>query len=890
MLLFLTACLPMAGQTPLVDIHFNEGGAINTGSESTQQPVASPTGNQCTIENQGMYWGRTQGNTNSFWYQMYDADDNVGKAFASNCTWEVLFKFNEVRTTYKSTTGDTNVTTKFISGQEDGGWVFYLNTGKLCFQYVLTTGTATLSTNIIPKAGKFYHAVVTLDKSTGAMKFYLNGQQKATATANTAYAFKYPNVGTTKRSKGLWYCIGGDTGPNVNTCQNPANMECGFVRIYGSTLTADQAAALYAAADTKGLTTAPRTFSVIGNSISTYQGYVPDGFAVYGNYNPSSDLKSVDDTWWMQFGKMSGMQYWANASWSGSCVANVESTTSCFTNDARIAALAKGGVAPDLVIIAGGVNDWWRPGTEGRVLLGDFNTTDPSTFRGAYTLLVQKIQTAYPNAKIVGMSILPNRISLTQNNSKGWSMADGNASIKKIVEDAGGYYVDLTHCGLEKDIAGNTIDGLHPNRTGMRYVASGLCKSLVQQDLVKGATGLQNAPNVEGDGGYFYMHTTTSDAFNKRYIKAADISTSTLTGRGLGYHGSDGTPLADADKKNPEYIFHVYSRGGNNQSMIKNCGNKGATYLEMNAKGNVWSQVALKPCPVSNGSAFNFAFGKNPFAYHIKATGASTYYWRKGGDANGITTSDIKADDLYANDFYFEPIDEALIPYAKYCEEVNTCYAFEKGNAPGKIAENKWEAFRTFLDGQDLTYNSSTDYETLLTAVQETREASMAPINGVYTIKFADNNTYFLPLEDGTLGYTATMDATNPQSYFQLTPETSGNYTMKNMGNENGYLRNSNVGDYVRTTNIYMEESKQQEQALKLIVPGYYRMYAVGDYFGYNRGQARVTTYNSNSPCDVLAIEEAQAVLLTVGEAGYATLYSDKNLTIPTGVKGILCR
>lgn len=36
MLLFLTACLPMAGQTPLVDIHFNEGGAINTGSESTQ--------------------------------------------------------------------------------------------------------------------------------------------------------------------------------------------------------------------------------------------------------------------------------------------------------------------------------------------------------------------------------------------------------------------------------------------------------------------------------------------------------------------------------------------------------------------------------------------------------------------------------------------------------------------------------------------------------------------------------------------------------------------------------------------------------------------------------------------------------------------------------------
>ena len=57
---------------------------------------------------------------------------------------------------------------------------------------------------------------------------------------------------------------------------------------------------------------AGKTFSFIGDSISTYQDYVPEGYATFYPY-PTGDVNDVNQTWWMQVcNKIGGKLYIGN--------------------------------------------------------------------------------------------------------------------------------------------------------------------------------------------------------------------------------------------------------------------------------------------------------------------------------------------------------------------------------------------------------------------------------------------------------------------------------------------------------------------------------------------------------------------------------------------------
>lgn len=125
-----------------------------------------------------------------------------------------------------------------------------------------------------------------------------------------------------------------------------------------------------------------RTFSVLGNSISTYSGYIPSGYANY--YTPSR--LSVEDTWWMLLSAKEDLELASNASWAGSSVANKsgKNANSYFTSEMRINALAVNGI-PDVIFILGGTNDWG----DNSGYLGDYpinDNYDLKTFRG-HTLI-----------------------------------------------------------------------------------------------------------------------------------------------------------------------------------------------------------------------------------------------------------------------------------------------------------------------------------------------------------------------------------------------------------------------------------------------------------------------------------------------------------------------
>ena len=242
------------------------------------------------------------------------------------------------------------------------------------------------------------------------------------------------------------------------------------------------------------------TFSVIGNSISTYYDYIPSGYAIYytADREKSNDIQ-VGDQWWMQLSRMSGLSFLANASWSGSRVAFDSSTLggkAPFCSDARVAALGRAG-NPDFIFILGGTNDWAH---SANIPLGEYNTTgefkDSLSFRGAYSLLLHKLTTRYPKAHVVCLSILPRGEAATQVNGAGWTQNDGNASIQHIAEQFGQYYIDCSTIPFSSNWSKYMISGnLHPTADGFTLMAEHITDALLSQGLI--SADLKRTDEVE---------------------------------------------------------------------------------------------------------------------------------------------------------------------------------------------------------------------------------------------------------------------------------------------------------------------------------------------------------------------------------------------------------
>jgi lysophospholipase L1-like esterase len=207
-----------------------------------------------------------------------------------------------------------------------------------------------------------------------------------------------------------------------------------------------------------------KTFSILGNSISTYSGYIPKD---YRNYYSSKHF-SVDKTWWMQFAFLTGATLLSNASWSGTTVTytGLDVWNSYFYSDTRIDYLGNKGI-PDIIIVIGGTNDWGLHPCD----LGNYPSEDTLTFVGAYTTMLKRIKKKYNDSFIICSSILPRSQSKNTNNSKGWNISMANNIIERLATDNDCLFVDMDECGINNPSSQYMLDSVHPNAKGMRLIA-----------------------------------------------------------------------------------------------------------------------------------------------------------------------------------------------------------------------------------------------------------------------------------------------------------------------------------------------------------------------------------------------------------------------------------
>lgn len=213
-----------------------------------------------------------------------------------------------------------------------------------------------------------------------------------------------------------------------------------------------------------------KTLSILGDSISTYSGYIPSGNATY---YPHGTIQDVADTWWHKLISGLGMTLNVNNSWSGSRVTTTDgdSSAGCMTRCQSL------GTAPDVIIVWMGINDF-----NNEVAIGTYDgrSSIPSTtttFREAYGIMLNKVLTAYPSAE-VWVATLPQcerngSTEFPEINGNGVALDVFNKAIRELADAFGVKVLEHNKCGLTyQNMSVFNPDELHPNKYGHSLIAN----------------------------------------------------------------------------------------------------------------------------------------------------------------------------------------------------------------------------------------------------------------------------------------------------------------------------------------------------------------------------------------------------------------------------------
>ena len=225
-------------------------------------------------------------------------------------------------------------------------------------------------------------------------------------------------------------------------------------------------------------------FSVLGDSISTLEGYSVPKSAVYYDtaHKVASGVLTPLDTWWGQVIDEFGGELLINNSFSGSTVCWHPSfeiqSYSC--SDERTASLDKESILPDVIMIYMGTNDW---GNGFRVFCDE--RCDPVAdnlviFFSAYQQMLKKLKTNYPNAEIWCLTLPISQCSTKKNFAFPYYYGGRNISeyceaIRLCASEYGCRVIDLYNTADPYD----TLDGFHPTASGMKTIASAVVNEVI---------------------------------------------------------------------------------------------------------------------------------------------------------------------------------------------------------------------------------------------------------------------------------------------------------------------------------------------------------------------------------------------------------------------------
>lgn len=165
---------------------------------------------------------------------------------------------------------------------------------------------------------------------------------------------------------------------------------------------------LLAISCTVALAQAKPSVSILGDSYSTFEGYLtPDTMDIWyfegAQDARRTDVKSVSETWWMKLIKKKNWKLEVNNSWSGSTICYTGYRDEDYSRRSFITRVPALG-SPDIILIFGGTNDSWANAPIGEFKYSDWRRADLYTFRPAMACMLAKIKERYPTADVYVIS------------------------------------------------------------------------------------------------------------------------------------------------------------------------------------------------------------------------------------------------------------------------------------------------------------------------------------------------------------------------------------------------------------------------------------------------------------------------------------------------------
>lgn len=195
--------------------------------------------------------------------------------------------------------------------------------------------------------------------------------------------------------------------------------------------------------------------SVLGDSYSTFEGMIPEGYDCwYFHDTEGNDVKSADQTWWHIMSETNGLEIEKLDSWSGATVSYSGYRGEDYKNrsfNTRADRLGN----PDVIFIFGGTNDDWAKSPVGEYKYSDWSEKDMYSYRPAFAKLLDTLQKKYPNALIINIC----------NSELGRGVTE---SMAEICAHYGVPNIRLEYIDKQRG---------HPSQSGMRQIASQVWKA-----------------------------------------------------------------------------------------------------------------------------------------------------------------------------------------------------------------------------------------------------------------------------------------------------------------------------------------------------------------------------------------------------------------------------
>ena len=273
----------------LLDLCFTQDGIVNQGTYNLNVGTHGNAGVFYDAAN-NTYYGCTKAKSSDYFYATYDLDTPLADAFNSNVTWEMLVRLDALA----DHNGDISRTCIMGNEEGNGGWVFYnsalASTFSYCHKSDVKSSVKSITGDSILVSGKFYHLVVTMDRFSHIIRYFVNGKLVCTGT-RAGTDMPMPQCGTSKGRKGMWICLGGDctsgSFSSTNGAENSSACSFVFARIYKGALT--QKAALNLYTDDVKRFTEPQV--PLGTELIMDCEFTPDGAV---NHAPSFRDKPIE--------------------------------------------------------------------------------------------------------------------------------------------------------------------------------------------------------------------------------------------------------------------------------------------------------------------------------------------------------------------------------------------------------------------------------------------------------------------------------------------------------------------------------------------------------------------------------------------------------------------